>query len=96
MATNYLSDEHLYIFHSVALKIIKIAHKHTYQFPNYICVRSKRYIFSKDTNKLGVLMSAKRLSKKDFEVFLHALFDNETLKVKYQKPDAWRKQPSKK
>jgi len=41
-------------------------------------------------------MSAKRLSKKDFEVFLHALFDNETLKVKYQKPDAWRKHPPKK
>jgi hypothetical protein len=41
-------------------------------------------------------MSAMRLSKKDFEVFLHALFDNESLKVKYQKPDAWRKHPSKK
>jgi hypothetical protein len=51
---------------------------------------------SKDAKKLGVPMSAKRLSKKDFEVFLHALFDNESLKMKYQKPDAWRKHPSKK
>jgi len=35
-------------------------------------------------------MSAQRLSKKEFQVFLHALFENDSLKVKYQNPDAWR------
>ena len=37
-----------------------------------------------------VIMSKKRLSKEDFEVFLKSLFDNNTLPFKYQNPDAWR------
>jgi len=61
-----------------------------YRFLNYIGVRSKEYIFSRDSKKLGVPMSAQRLSKKEFQVFLHALFENDSLKVKYQNPDAWR------
>jgi len=35
-------------------------------------------------------MSAQRLSNKEFQVFLHALFENDSLKVKDQNPDAWR------
>ena len=35
-------------------------------------------------------MSAQRLSKKDFQTFLRVLFDNYSLQVKYQNPDAWR------
>jgi hypothetical protein len=35
-------------------------------------------------------MSYKMLSKKDFKIFLHCLFANDPLKVKYQYPDAWR------
>lgn len=61
-----------------------------YRFLNYICVSSKEYIFSRDSKKLGVPMSAQRLSKKEFQTFLHALFENDSLKVKYQNPDAWR------
>ena len=44
----------------------------------------------KAQNNLGVAMSAKRLSNEEFQTFLHALFDNDRLKVKYQNPDAWR------
>jgi len=33
--------------------------------------------------------SKKRRSKEDFELFLKSLFANDTLKVKYQNPDAW-------
>jgi hypothetical protein len=39
-------------------------------------------------------MTTKRLSNKEFEEFLHALFVNDPLKVKYQKPDTWRKHPT--
>jgi hypothetical protein len=35
-------------------------------------------------------MSAQRLSKEDFQMFLRALFDNYGPKVKYQNPTAWR------
>jgi hypothetical protein len=35
-------------------------------------------------------MSAKKRSDEDFQAFLHALFDNDKLKVKYQNPDSWR------
>jgi len=35
-------------------------------------------------------MSAQRLSNKEFQAFLHALLENDSLKVKYQNPDAWR------
>jgi len=35
-------------------------------------------------------MSAQRLSNKEFQVFLHALFVNDSLKVKYKNPTSWR------
>jgi hypothetical protein len=35
-------------------------------------------------------MSAQRLSNKEFQAFLHVLFENDGLKVKYQNPDSWR------
>lgn len=35
-------------------------------------------------------MSSKRLSKKDFETYLHAMLDSNGPKVKYQNPVAWR------
>jgi hypothetical protein len=35
-------------------------------------------------------MSAQRLSNKDFQVLLHVLFVNDSLKVKYQNPTTWR------
>ena len=44
----------------------------------------------KNQNKLGVKMSAKRLSSEEFQMFLHALLDNDCLKVKYQNPTTWR------
>ena len=47
------------------------------------------YVFFRDS-KLGIKMSAQRLSDKEFQVFLHALFENDPLKIKYQNPDAWR------
>jgi hypothetical protein len=38
----------------------------------------------------GVMMPKKRRSKEEFEAFLKVLFDNDSLQVKYQHPDAWR------
>ncbi len=35
-------------------------------------------------------MSSKRLSRKEFETYLHAMLDSSGPKVKYQNPDAWR------
>ena len=35
-------------------------------------------------------MSAQMRSNKEFQAFLHALFENDSLKVKYQNPSAWR------
>jgi len=69
---------------------VKLGSVGMYRFLNYIWVRSKEYIFSRDSKKLGVPMSAQRLSNKEFQVFLRALFENDSLKVKYQNPDAWR------
>jgi len=69
---------------------VKLDSVGTYRFLNYIWVRSKEYIFSRDSKKLGVPMSAQRLSKKEFQTFLHVLFENDSLKMKYQNPDAWR------
>jgi hypothetical protein len=36
------------------------------------------------------MMPKKRSSKEEFEAFLKVLFDNDSLQVKYQHPDAWR------
>ena len=69
---------------------VKLGSVGIYRFLSYIWVRSKGYIFSRDLKKLVVPMSAQRLSNKEFQVFLHALFENDSLKVKYQNPDAWR------
>ena len=69
---------------------VKLDSVGTYRFLNYIWVRSKEYIFSRDSKKLGVPMSAQRLSTKEFQTFLHVLFENDSLKMKYQNPDAWR------
>ena len=44
----------------------------------------------------GAIISQKRRSKEVFQTFLHALFDNDGPKVKYQNPDAWRVYPFKK
>ncbi|MDG6222422.1 MAG: hypothetical protein QCH99_04085 [Candidatus Bathyarchaeota archaeon] len=41
-------------------------------------------------------MTSKRLSNKEFQEFLHALFSDDKLKIKYNQPDAWRKTPIKK
>ena len=35
-------------------------------------------------------MPAKRRSDEEFQAYLHRLFANGKLKVKYQNPDAWR------
>jgi len=40
---------------------------------------------------LVIPMSSQRLSNKEFQVLLHALFENDPLKIKYQNPDAWRR-----
>lgn len=41
------------------------------------------------TIKEDALVSQERRSRKDFEIYLKSLFDNDSLKVKYQNPDAW-------
>ena len=41
------------------------------------------------TIKEDALVSQERRSRKDFETYLKSLFDNDSLKVKYQNPDAW-------
>ena len=41
------------------------------------------------TIKEDALVSQERRSRKDFEAYLKSLFDNASLKVKYQNPDAW-------
>jgi hypothetical protein len=38
-------------------------------------------------------MSAKRLSSKDFELYLKTLLDNDGPKFKYKNPTAWRVNP---
>jgi len=35
-------------------------------------------------------MVSKRLSRTEFKLFIHALFANDKLEVKYQNPNAWR------
>jgi hypothetical protein len=40
-------------------------------------------------------MPSKRLSDKEFQEFLHALFSDDKLKIKYKQPDAWRQYPRK-
>ncbi len=35
-------------------------------------------------------MPAKKRSDKEFQAFLHELFDKDNLKVKYKNPDGWR------
>ena len=41
------------------------------------------------TIKEDALVSQERRSRKDFEIYLKSLFDNDSLKVKYQNPDSW-------
>ena len=53
------------------------------------------YLF-KILKHVRVPMPSKKLSNKNFETFLHSLFSNDKMKLKYQNPDAWRTQPSKK
>ena len=48
---------------------------------------NKQHMPSNKVN--GVIVSNKRRSKEDFELFLKSLFDNDTLPFKYQNPDAW-------
>ena len=46
--------------------------------------------FLKTRNILGVHMSGKKRSDKEFQEYLHELFAEDKLKVKYQNPDSWR------
>ena len=41
------------------------------------------------TIKEDALVSQERRSRKDFEIYLKSLFDNDYLKVKYQNPEYW-------
>jgi DNA-binding cell septation regulator SpoVG len=52
-------------------------------------------IFAENRGDVGRdTMPSKRLSNEEFQEFLHSLFAKDTLKVKYQKPDSWRRHPS--
>jgi hypothetical protein len=67
--------------------IVKLADNKVKQ--KFCANTNKQYTTSK--NQINeVIMSKKRLSKEDFEVFLKSLFANDTLPFKYQNPDAWR------
>jgi len=56
---------------------------------------SKNNMTSKIKEK-WVAAVEKRRSKKEFQTYLHELFNNKGLKIKYQNPDAWRVYPFKK
>jgi hypothetical protein len=45
--------------------------------------------FLKTRNIIGVQMSGKKRSNKEFQEYLHELFSNDKLKVKYKNPDKW-------
>jgi len=48
------------------------------------------YIGFLDMDRCGNKVSSKRLSSNDFQTFIHSLFSDDNLKVKYQNPTAWR------
>jgi len=53
------------------------------------CTRANKQ-YTTSTNKVNeVIVSEKRRSKEDFNIFLKSLFDNDPLPFKYQNPDAW-------
>lgn len=55
---------------------------------NFCARTNNQNITSNKAN--GVIISKKKRSKEDFELFLKSFFDNDTLPFKYQNPDAWR------
>jgi len=60
------------------------------------CVDANNHGVTSRSKVNGVLISQKRLSKDDFQKFLHSSFDKDGPIVKYQNPDAWRVYPFKK
>ncbi len=61
-----------------------------------ICMDISNHDMTSTSKVNGAIISQKRRSKEVFQTFLHALFDNDGPKVKYQNPDAWRVYPFKK
>jgi hypothetical protein len=72
------------------MNMICVDYAREYLFLTCVFVRSKQYIASSTSRVNGVMMPKKRSSKEEFEAFLKVLFDNDSLQVKYQHPDAWR------
>jgi hypothetical protein len=72
------------------MNMICVGYAREYLFLICVFVRSKQYMASSSSRVNGVMMPKKRSSKEEFEAFLKVLFDNDSLQVKYQHPDAWR------
>ena len=58
-----------------------------------ICTDANNHDMTSTSKVNGGNISQKRRSKETFQTFLHALFDKDGPKVKYQNPDAWRVYP---
>ena len=61
-----------------------------------ICADANNHDITSTIKEKWVAAVEKKRSKEDFQTFIHALFDVDGPKVKYQNPDVWRVYPFKK